>query len=50
MATQMQPTPKLYGKDAEAVLRQIEKKPTREQLRKAKERSKYFAQIEKKNF
>lgn len=50
MATQMQPTPTLYGKDAREVCKQIEKKPTKEQLRKAKERSDYYAQIRKKNF
>ena len=46
--TQLQPTPTLYGKDAEAVLKQIKKKPTPEQIKKAKQRSKYFFQIGKK--
>jgi len=48
MATQLQPTPMLYGKDAQAVLDQIKKRPTKEQLRKAKERNEFFKQIEKK--
>jgi len=48
MATQLQPTPMLYGKDTQAVLDQIKKRPTKEQLRKAKERNEFFKQIEKK--
>ena len=48
MATQLQPTPVLYGKDADAVLKQIEKKPTPEQIRKAEERNIYFKSIKKK--
>lgn len=48
MATQIQPTPILYGKDAEAVLEQIRKKPTKEQKRKAEERKAFFATIKKK--
>ncbi|MGD0622045.1 MAG: hypothetical protein ABSA82_06245 [Thermacetogeniaceae bacterium] len=48
MATQISPTPTLYGKDAENVHKQIQKKPTDEQLQKAKERSEYFKQVEKK--
>ncbi len=48
MATQLSPTPTLYGKDAENVIKQIEKKPTEEQLQKAKERSEYFKEVEKK--
>ena len=48
MATQLQPTPTLYGKDAEAVLKQLQKKPTPEQIRRAKERSEFFKQINKK--
>jgi len=48
MATQLQPTPTLYGKDAEAVLEQISKKPTKEQKRKAEERKAFFAAIKKK--
>jgi hypothetical protein len=48
MATQLSPTPTLYGKDAENVFKQIEKKPTNEQLQKAKARSEYFKQVEKK--
>jgi hypothetical protein len=48
MATQLSPTPTLYGKDAENVLKQIQKKPTDAQLQKAKERSEYFKEVEKK--
>ena len=48
MATQLQPTPTLYGKDAEAVLEQIRKKPTKEQKRKVEERKAFFAAIKKK--
>lgn len=47
MATQLQPTPTLYGKDAQAVLEQIKKKPTREQKRMAEERRAFFARIKK---
>lgn len=38
----------LYGEDANAVLRQIEKKLTPEQINKAKARSEYFKKIDKK--
>lgn len=48
MATQLQPTPTLYGKDAEELLKQIQKKPSQESLRKAKERSSFFAKIKKR--
>lgn len=48
MATQLQPTPTLYGKDAEAVIDQIKKKPTPDQLRRARERSDFFKEIKKK--
>ena len=48
MATQLQPTPVLFGKDADDVLKQIEKKPTPEQIRKAEERNAYFKNIKKK--
>jgi hypothetical protein len=48
MATQMAPTPTLYGKDAEDVWKQIQKKPTEEQLQKARVRSEFFRQIKKK--
>ncbi|MCG9966867.1 hypothetical protein L9W92_02180 [Pelotomaculum terephthalicicum JT] len=48
MATQLQPTPMLYGKDADAVLEQIRRKPTPEQIRRAKERNKFFKNIKKK--
>ena len=34
MATQLAPTPTLYGKDAEEVWRQIQKKPTRSNCRR----------------
>ncbi|HBI03072.1 MAG TPA: hypothetical protein DDY49_03460 [Paenibacillaceae bacterium] len=49
MATQMQPTPTLYGKDAEDVLNQIKRKPTKEQRAKliADYRNK-FAGVKKK--
>lgn len=32
MATQMAETPTLYGKDAEAVLKQIEQTPSKQQI------------------
>ena len=48
MATQLAPTPTLYGKDAEDVWKQIQKKPTEEQLRKAQARSEFFKQVKKK--
>jgi hypothetical protein len=32
MATQLAETPTLYGKDAEAVLKQIESKPNKQQM------------------
>ena len=48
MATQLQPTPTLYGKDAEVVLNDIKKKPSTEQKTKAKQRKAFFAKIEKK--
>ena len=48
MATQLAPTPTLYGKDAEEVWKQIQKKPTEEQLLKARARSEFFKQIKKK--
>lgn len=48
MATQLQPTPTLYGKDAEAVLEQIRKKPTKEQKKRSEERKAFFAAIKKK--
>lgn len=48
MATQLQPTPILYGKDAQAVIDQIKKRPTDEQKRKAAKRRAFFAQIEKR--
>lgn len=48
MATQLQPTPTLYGKDAQAVLEQISKKPTEEQKKVAEQRRAFFAKIRKK--
>lgn len=48
MATQLQPTPTLYGKDAKAVLKQIEKKPTNEQIRKCQKRKEFFDNIKKR--
>lgn len=48
MATQMQATPVLYGKDAEAVLEQIKKKPSAKQREKAKQRREFFKNIEKR--
>jgi len=48
MATQLQPTPTLYGEDAKAVLQQIQKTQTPEQKMKAEERRKYFQQINKR--
>jgi len=48
MATQLQPTPMLYGKDAEDILEQIKRKPTPEQVRKAKGRNEFFKNVRKK--
>ncbi|MCL6638348.1 MAG: hypothetical protein K6T80_01535 [Firmicutes bacterium] len=48
MATQLQPTPILYGKDALEVLKQAQKKPTDEQKKRARERRIFFSQIGKK--
>jgi len=48
MATQLQPTPTLYGKDALEVLKQAQKKPTDEQKKRARERRIFFSQIGKK--
>ncbi|WP_347490111.1 hypothetical protein ABDB91_02765 [Desulfoscipio sp. XC116] len=48
MATQLQPTPVLYGKDANDVLEQIKKKPTSEQIRRAQKRNEFFKSIRKK--
>lgn len=47
LSTQLQPTPTLYGKDALAVLEQIKKKPTEEQLKALEERRVWFAKIKK---
>lgn len=48
MATQLQPTPTLYGKDAIAVIEQIKKKPTEEQRKALEERRAFFAKIKKR--
>jgi hypothetical protein len=48
MTTQLQPTPVLHGEDADAVLEQIKRKPTPEQIKKAKKRNEYFKNIKKK--
>ena len=48
MATQLQPTPILYGKNAEAVLKQIEKKPTEEERKKLEEERAVYAKIKKR--
>lgn len=48
MATQLQPTPTLYGRDAKEVLEQIKRKPTRDEKRAAEERKIFFARIKKK--
>lgn len=48
MATQMAPTPTLRGKDAQAVIEQLKRKPTPEQIRAAEKRSDFFKRIRKK--
>lgn len=48
MATQLQPTPTLYGKDAEAVFEELKKKPMPEQIKKSLERAEHFKNIKKK--
>ncbi|WP_027365926.1 hypothetical protein [Desulfotruncus alcoholivorax] len=48
MATQLQPTPTLYGKDAIEVLEQIKRKPTKDEKKAAEERKIFFARIKKK--
>ncbi|MCL6477056.1 MAG: hypothetical protein K6T65_01445 [Peptococcaceae bacterium] len=49
MATQLQPTPTLYGKDALAVLEEIKKKPTEDQLKAIEQRRALFAKIKKRS-
>ncbi len=48
MATQMQPTPILRGKDAQAVIEQLKRKPTPEQIQAAEKRSELFKGVKKK--
>lgn len=48
MATQLQPTPTLYGKDALEVLKQIEKKPSEDKLKKVNARVQFFSKIKKR--
>lgn len=48
MPTQIQSTPVLYGADAKAVLDQLQKKPTPEQLKQAEERRKFWYQVKKR--
>lgn len=49
MATQIAPTPTLYGSDAEEVLKQIEKAPTNDQIKELKNKlKKKFEGIEKR--
>lgn len=48
MGTQLQPTPVLYGKDAEAVLKAIHIKQPSEKLFESKVRSDFFKTIKKK--
>lgn len=46
--TQLQPTPTLYGRDAEAVLEQIKRKLDIGKLKRIEERKRFFAGIKKK--
>lgn len=48
MYTQIQPTPVLYGKDAESVLEELDRKPTNRELEKMEERRKFFQKIAKR--
>jgi hypothetical protein len=48
MATQMQPTPVLKGRDASAVIRELEKKPSTTQMRRVEERKDFFSNIGKR--
>lgn len=47
MATQLQPTPILYGDDAKKVIAQVNRKPTREQKERAEQRRQFFSKIKK---
>lgn len=48
MATQLQATPILRGRDAKAVMEEMIKRPTEEQLKRALERKKKFERIGKR--
>jgi len=48
LTTQLQPTPTLYGKDAEEVLKQIYRKPTKEERDRAEKRRAMFSKIKKR--
>ncbi|MHB1626876.1 MAG: hypothetical protein ACYCVB_00665 [Bacilli bacterium] len=48
MATQLQATPVLHGRDAKAVMEEMVKKPTKEQIKMALERKKKFEGIGKR--
>ncbi|MGE5396056.1 MAG: hypothetical protein ACM3MK_00820 [Chitinophagales bacterium] len=48
MATQIAPTPVLYGKDAEAVFKELQEPPSQNKIEEAKKRSKFFKKIRKK--
>jgi hypothetical protein len=48
MGTQLQPTPVLYGKDAEAVLKEINIKLPSEKAIESEARSEFFKNIKKK--
>jgi hypothetical protein len=48
MGTQLQPTPVLYGKDAEAILKEINIKLPSEKAIESEARSEFFKNIKKK--
>lgn len=48
MATQLQPTPDLYGQDAKDVINQIYRKQTKEDKENAEKRRVIFAKIKKR--
>ncbi len=48
MATQLQATPTLYGRDAEEVRKQLEKKPTEKSKEKARRRKALFEGVGKR--
>lgn len=51
MATQLQPTPVLYGKDAEEVLKEISRKPSPEEKKEIyKKYSEMFKNIKREGF